>query len=38
MLSIGRFVWAAVLFVNAVAVLNEERFLARSTTPTHNTR
>ncbi len=30
-LSLGRLVWTSILFTNAVAILNEERFLSKST-------
>lgn len=29
-LRIGNFIWAAILWTNAVAILNEERFLNKS--------
>lgn len=30
-LSLGNFLWSIVLLLNSVAILNEERFLVRST-------
>jgi len=29
-LSLGNLLWAIILFINAAAILNEERFLSRS--------